>query len=454
MASLVLPPDHHKFPATPVLHAICALASAYTGIVTSAPAADYTKVPLDELFTQKYRRDKELETSFADQQAQLAKETARQLEVVGADLLQVVQANVLLAWYYCSNARYGELFMTTAQALRLSVPLNLNVCPPFHSISISSTPEVLPGARTVVDDETRRNTFWLAYAIERCHGSSNGWAQCLDDQDIFQLLPVRQDQFENGEFVSHIGRQWAHSHNLLLTHPDSQVDAFVLYVKSTILVSKVKTFNLRCRARHVAGEESITSVETGLDQPVDLRKTLSFIELDRIVSEFLSTFPPSLRHPIQQGTVDCNLTVALALPHLTTIILHEPHANLGRDQCVSAHRTLSAARAIVDLIYELWSTSFDLSLLESFTAACFFHAGRVLASFLRAVSEKSLAWTEHASDLQSQIIACRTACEQMGQRHSIAVRFTATLDVSLERALNVGTVPSGAGEEMSLFELP
>ncbi|KAJ8084117.1 hypothetical protein PM082_002884 [Marasmius tenuissimus] len=91
MASLVLPPDHPKFPATPVLHAICALASAYTGIVTSAPAVDYTKVPLRELFTQKYRRDKESETSFADQQAQLAKETAQQLEVVGADLLQVVQ---------------------------------------------------------------------------------------------------------------------------------------------------------------------------------------------------------------------------------------------------------------------------------------------------------------------------------------------------------------------------
>ena len=44
----------------------------------------------------------------------------------------------------------------------------------------------------------RRNTFWLAYAIERQHGCGNGWALSLDDQDISQLLPVRGDQFEDG----------------------------------------------------------------------------------------------------------------------------------------------------------------------------------------------------------------------------------------------------------------
>jgi hypothetical protein len=89
--------------------------------------------------------------------------------------------------------------MSSAHSLRLAVPLGLNVCPPFHSITKSVKPvSILPPARTVIEDETRRNTFWLAYATERQHGCSNGWAFSLDDQDISQLLPVRGDQFEHG----------------------------------------------------------------------------------------------------------------------------------------------------------------------------------------------------------------------------------------------------------------
>ena len=35
------------------------------------------------------------------------------------------------------------------------------MCPPFHSISKSlRAPSIIPPARTVVEDETRRNTFW------------------------------------------------------------------------------------------------------------------------------------------------------------------------------------------------------------------------------------------------------------------------------------------------------
>jgi Fungal specific transcription factor domain len=87
--------------------------------------------------------------------------------------------------------------------MRLTVPLGLNMCPPFHSITKSERPaSILPSARTVVEDETRRNAFWLAYATERQHGIGNGWALSLDDQDISQLLPVRGDQFEQGVSLS------------------------------------------------------------------------------------------------------------------------------------------------------------------------------------------------------------------------------------------------------------
>jgi hypothetical protein len=73
------------------------------------------------------------------------------------------------------------------------------MCPPFHSIAKAERPaSIIPAARTVIEDETRRNVFWLAYATERQSGCGNGWALSLDDQDISQLLPVRGDQFEQG----------------------------------------------------------------------------------------------------------------------------------------------------------------------------------------------------------------------------------------------------------------
>jgi len=85
------------------------------------------------------------------------------------------------------------------------VPLGLNMCPPFHSISTALRgASILPPSRTVVEDETRRNVFWLAYATDRTTGLSNGWAYGIDDEDVAQLLPVRGDQFNKGVRLFHL----------------------------------------------------------------------------------------------------------------------------------------------------------------------------------------------------------------------------------------------------------
>lgn len=75
----------------------------------------------------------------------------------------------------------------------------MNVCPPFHSIAkVLRAPSIIPPAKTVLEDETRRNAFWLTYALERLYASGNGWAMSLDDHDVSQLLPVTTEQFEKG----------------------------------------------------------------------------------------------------------------------------------------------------------------------------------------------------------------------------------------------------------------
>jgi hypothetical protein len=98
-----------------------------------------------------------------------------------------------------------QIFILSAHSLRLTLPLGLNVCPPFHSIGKTMRPpSILAPARTVVEDETRRNSFWLAYATERQYGCGNGWALFLDDQDVSQLLPVQGDQFEFGASIFYL----------------------------------------------------------------------------------------------------------------------------------------------------------------------------------------------------------------------------------------------------------
>jgi hypothetical protein len=47
-----------------------------------------------------------------------------------------------------------------------------------------------------------------------------------------------------------------------------------------------------------------------------------------------------------------------------TILLHDPHADVRTSGCISALKILTAARATLDLIYAVWSTSYDITLMD------------------------------------------------------------------------------------------
>lgn len=68
-------------------------------------------------------------------------------------------------------------------SIRTTVPCALNVCPPFHGISstgaFNDKPQtILASARNVLEDETRRNTFWVGMScsgllrVQRADGAS------------------------------------------------------------------------------------------------------------------------------------------------------------------------------------------------------------------------------------------------------------------------------------------
>lgn len=65
-----------------------------------------------------------------------------------------------------------------------------------------------------------------------------------------------------------------------------------------------------------------------------------------------------------------NCSVQLGLIHFfdfrATIFLHEPHAEVRSAECISALKIRSSARAILELVYALQSTSYDITLLDTF----------------------------------------------------------------------------------------
>ena len=116
-------------------------------------------------------------------------------------------------------------------------------------------------------------------------------------------------------------RQWFHDPQILLTHPESQTDSFILMVKASIILSHVKNFNLRFRARYFSKDLDYTptaNVPGRLPNSdmLDPRSTPAFIEVDNLVSSFRGSFPPDMRNPINGNVVDTHLFTACTIPHM------------------------------------------------------------------------------------------------------------------------------------------
>ncbi|KIJ68342.1 hypothetical protein HYDPIDRAFT_146307 [Hydnomerulius pinastri MD-312] len=423
MASLSLPPDHPDFPSPPVLHAICAVGSMYTIAANSQePSSDDTHHLSDA--------DKSDSSGFAEQQAAYAKEQIDKYLVSGRRTVQCLQANVILSWYYWSHAKWVELFACTGQSLRVSVPLGLNLCPPFHALNTTvQSMSIIPAAHTVVEDETRRNTFWLAYAIDRQHGAGNGWALSLDDDDIAQLLPAPQAKLDAGIPVKTEARQWSHFEDTFLIHPLEITDSFTLYIKSMMIISRIKTFNLRFRVKENLGDPGSLITRTTWANVPDIRSAPTFRQLEDLVTSFRSSFPNEFKDPFLNGCMDTHLYTAHLTLHASIILLHEPHSNTKSSICTSAMKILHAARGILDLIYAVWSTNHDIGLLDLFCPFCWYLAGRVFGRFLKAAQDANSI--QQIETLQGELEFIRMALGKIGERIPLSSRYQKMLDVCI-----------------------
>ncbi|KAG1755181.1 uncharacterized protein EDB91DRAFT_1233936 [Suillus paluster] len=409
IALLSYPPDHPDFPIAPILHAICAVSAIYTA--AGGPRTDARDFSYEGQFAQP-----DLPDTFAEQQAIHAKEAIEKYLKKGQHLVQCVQTYVLLMWYYWCHSN--------GQTLRVAIPLGLNVCPPFSSLHKSApTLSIISPPRTPIEDETRRNTFWLAYAVDRQHGSGTGWALSLDDDDIAQMFPVTMEQFELGIPVNYNVRQWCHVREAVLFHPPDITDSFTLYIKSTMLLSFIKSFNHRYKIKSNLGDPKFLPVGNFAtqgygDQP-DIRSSPAFSELDQLLVSFRSSFPSNLKDPFRTGLVDSHLYTTFLTSHVSVILLHEPHSNIHRANCTSAAKILESARTILDLIYAVWSTNYDIGLLDYFCPFCWYLAGRIFSRFLHAAQDAGCV--QQMETLQAELDFVRLALSKMAERLPLAL---------------------------------
>jgi len=99
---------------------------------------------------------------------------------------------------------------------------------------------------------------------------------------------------------------------MLVVHPPLTTDSFSLYIKATILLGQVKTFNIRFKRNH-----SFLNVDDS-EPPLDPRTTPSFQALDTSISAFLPSLPQAFRDPVGLKTgakVDPVLYLTHLLPH-------------------------------------------------------------------------------------------------------------------------------------------
>ncbi|QRV76597.1 Fungal specific transcription factor domain [Ceratobasidium sp. AG-Ba] len=414
MASLTFPPKSPAFPHSSLLHSICAYASVFSPRVETPPPSSK-----GALFPEQ-PGDLSIENSFAEKHVRWSRQARDEATSMGSNLIECTQSLIVMVGYYHLQGRWVELWASAGLALRYCVPLGLNNRAGFHTARThpktwlrNGGKSILPEPENAIERETRINLFWIAYAYERFQTAPGPWAMSLDDEDISQVFPGKLDDFEAGNDVEE-NRQTMQTLQFLSVHPPETTD-------TAVLLSKVKILSLRVGHRY--------------PNIKDVRDTPAFRHLESTIALFRSTFPPGFHEPITQTVrgFDTQLYVAHLIPHVAIILMHEEHAQLDSPNCLSTQKSMLAARAILDLVYVVCSTSYDITRLPPVVSFCWLMAARVLIRVLKHKYQAGLR--SEAATMRSEVEVIRLAFLRMSERIPLALKHGKMIDELLETEL-------------------
>ncbi|CAE6443114.1 unnamed protein product [Rhizoctonia solani] len=305
---------------------------------------------------------------------------------------------------------------------------------------------ILRPTKDVVESEGRRRTFWHAYLLDRQQGSATAWPMAIDDLDVGQDFPLTLAGFENGEEPNGYRRQKLMTPDLLTHHDMPLTDSFVLLLKANALLSRITNFNIRLRTR--LGDTSPS---------LDLRTVPAFKTLDSQIAAFRLSIPRAFRDAFDApppgavfdqhgrvvrwgyadaggggmgaggvgpgaGVFDAVLLAALLVPHTATILLHDPHCDPDSRNDGSVLKCTNAARAILDALYRLISTTFDFSHLPHSLLYYWTVASRWMIRLYG--SALFMGDFDNATIIRQEIETFRQGMARMGERLPHGARYS------------------------------
>lgn len=137
------------------------------------------------------RRDK-----FADYHAGKTRQYIDRTMASGSDILYVLQACIILSWYFYAEGRWVEVWIFAGFQVRVAVPLRLNHRGTFTSHGTGSPGAYLAPPRDEKDLEMRRRTWWMSIIFNRI-ASVGGWLHGIEHKYIATELPLRRVDYEN-----------------------------------------------------------------------------------------------------------------------------------------------------------------------------------------------------------------------------------------------------------------
>ncbi|KAG2023389.1 nuclear protein [Coprinopsis cinerea AmutBmut pab1-1] len=398
LAAMKLTPKDPDFPHSAILHAICASASRwYPQNVITLP--DST------------RRDQ-----FAEFHASKTRQYIDKTMASGEDIFSVMQACILLSWYFYQEGRWVEVWIFAGFQTRVAVPLRLNYPGTFSTHGNNSPGAYLAPPNDLRDLESRRRTWWMTILFDRI-ASVGGWIHAVDERDLGTELPLRTEDFESGRQIpsntQHLGQA-----DVYTRHPPQYTDSFLLLIKAVMLFGKVTDFNVR-------GNLRAPTAPSKNQNPFSLA---GFKELDQLVCEdFIANLPQIFRtnngvtqSPDGGSTLDTDLYMVHIIPHAATITLHNPYIDFADPSNISMTRCVNSAKQILNAFYTVSQASLDITRLHPFVTICWYLAAVVLVQLCKHYIETDEQ--EKEARIWGEINVLRFAMLEYGSRSPIGTR--------------------------------
>jgi hypothetical protein len=133
---------------------------------------------------------------FAEFHASKTRQYIDKTMASGEDIFSVMQACILLSWYFYQEGRWVEVWIFAAFQTRVAIPLRLNYPGTFSTHGNNSPGAYLAPPKDLRDLESRRRTWWMTIIFDRI-ASVGGWIHAVDERDLGTELPLRTSDFES-----------------------------------------------------------------------------------------------------------------------------------------------------------------------------------------------------------------------------------------------------------------